>query len=123
MKEFKINENVDSIVITGNRFEVHIDETYYTKFRSIEELIGIVKKYFTSYRYENIELHKLVLKGDYETGLHLRDGVSGTCINRNYIGNAEVHCYKEYLPFVKCVLLDMGYDYTKSKGGKKKTLK
>ena len=123
MNNFKINKNVDSLVITGNRIELYTGENYSKKFSSVEELIGLVKNYFSTYKYEYVQLYKLVVKGNEEKGLHLSDVISGKCTNKEYIGNMDVHCYKEYLPFVKCVLLDMGYEYSKNKGGKKKTLK
>ena len=123
MNKIEINENVDSIVITGNNFELYSNRTYSKKFNSVEELIGLVMHYFNDYKYGNIELHKLLFTEDSEHELSIDDITSGICTNKDYIGNAIVQCYKEYLPFVKCVLLDMGYEYSKSKGGKKKALK
>lgn len=123
MNNFKINKHIDSIVITGNRFELYTDQKYSKKFGSIEELISIVRGYFIDFKYENVELRKLVVKGNEEKGLHLSDVIMGNCRNKDYIGNAEVHCYKEYFPFVRCILEDLGYEYSKCKGGKKKTLK
>jgi len=123
MNNFKINKYVDSIVITGNCIEIYTGEKYSKNFSSVEELIGLVMNYFSTHKYENVQLYKLVVKGNVEKGLHFSDVVSGKCTNKDYIGNIEVHCYKEYLPFVKCILEDLGYEYSKNKGGKKKTLK
>ena len=123
MNNFKINKHIDSVVIVGNVFELYADNESRTKFKDVGELITIFKNYFSTYRYGDIEIHKLVLKGNEEKGYHVSDVLLGTCSNSNYIGNAIVHCSKDYLPFVRCMLSDMGYEYTKSKGGKKRSLK